>query len=169
MNTSHIKVSWHSKIIADYSRKSVVSLILTLTILFVMAVVQLMHGEAFEWKNIAPLDTPDIWVRFLYSALTFVTIGALLYYVRFYQLLSMLFGSNRRGYRDTKKLIWTGLILLMFFVVIPAGVDAMNAIISFLYNILILLVYISPFGFVLVVGVATAIVVKDLKSRLKST
>lgn len=161
--------TWYKKILKDYSRETIISLGVALTVLLVMAIIQMVHGEAFKWKNITPLDTPDIWVRFLYSALTFATIGALLYYVRFYQLLSILFGSNRRGYRDTKKLIWTGLILLMFFVVVPAGVNVVNAIISFLYNTLVLLVYVSPFGFVFVAGVVAAIVVYRHQKARKSS
>ena len=135
---------WYKRVLEDYSRGTVVSIGLTMFCLFIMAAIQLVNGRVFEWTNITPIDTPDIWVRLLYSALTYVSIGALLYYIRFYQFLSMLYGRNRRGYRDAKGIIWSALILLMFFVIVPTGVDVLNTVISFFYNILLFLVYVSP-------------------------
>lgn len=154
---------WYKKVLGEYSRKALVSTGLLVMVLFMMSAYQLINGNQFEWKNIAPVNEPDIFARAVYSALTFVTIGALLYFLRFYQLLSFIFGQNRRGYRDTKKLIWTLLLLLMFFVLVPAGVDVLNAVISFLYNIALFLYFVSPVALLsILVIIATLVYRKNL-------
>jgi hypothetical protein len=123
-----------------------------------MAVIQLMKGNLFIWHNIVPIDRPDIFFRIIYSALTFVTLGALLYYIGFYQFLSLIFGRNRSGYKSMKKLIWLGLMWVMYVAIVPAGVNILNSVISFGYNILVLLVYVSPIAFLILFIIAFAAV-----------
>jgi len=143
-----MRYSWHKRVLSEYSRSTVASVSATLGVLMVLSVAQLLNGGVFEWEKIAPIDQPDILVRFLYSALTFVSIGAILYNLRFYQFLSLLFGSDRRGYREAKGIIWAGLILIMYFVIVPFVVEVMNTTVSFLYNIALLFLYVSPVVFV---------------------
>jgi len=155
---------WYRKALGEYSKKTLISTGVLLAILLAMSVIQLMNGTQLEWKSISPVDKPDIFARVLYSALTFVTIGAFLYFIRFYQLLSLIYGRNRRGYREMKKFIWAILLLFMFFVLVPAGVDALNAVVSFLYNIVLFLVYVSPVVFLGTVVIVVAIVYRRLSS-----
>lgn len=160
-------MKWYKKVIKDYSSETIVSVCITLSLLLGMAVFQLINGDAFAWHNITPIDQPDIFVRYLYSALTFLTIGALLYYLWFYKLLSMLFGRDRSGYRSAKKLIWLGLMLFTYFVIVPVGVGVANSLISFLYNVLVLLVYVSPAVFVILLGTVFVIIYPKIRKRTK--
>lgn len=146
---------WYEKVIKDYSRETIIGVCVTLFVFLAMAIFQLSNGSPLVWQNIEPVDQPDLFARLLYSALTFVTLGAILYFIRFYQLMSWLFGSNRRGYRSAKKIIWVGLMYLMFTVFVPAGVSVLNTILSFFYNAFVLTLYLSP----VLSGVLMAIII----------
>jgi hypothetical protein len=142
----------------------------TLFILLAMTIFQLLNGSPFVWRNIEPMDQPGLFARLLYSALTFVTIGALLYFIRFYQLLSSLFGHDRQGYRSAKKLIWLGLMYLMFTVLVPTGVNILNTILSFVYNIFVLMLYLSPIASsILVVIIIISIHKQSILQLIKKT
>jgi 4-amino-4-deoxy-L-arabinose transferase-like glycosyltransferase len=117
----------------------------------------------FEWKNIAPIEAPDLWARIIYSALTYVSLGALLYYVKFYVLLSALFGRDRRGYREAKSRLWGMLMLVMFFFVVPFGVTIANSIVSFAYNMIVFSIYISPVVTLLFLAVIILVVLHRLR------
>lgn len=160
-----MKNSWYKRVLSEYSRSTVVSVSATLAVLMVLSVTQFLNGRVFEWESIAPIDQPDIFVRFLYSALTFVSIGAGLYKLRFYQILSWVFGSDRRGYKEMKGIIWAGLILLMYFIVVPAVVEVMNAVVSFLYNFVLLSLYISPVLFATFCMVTALVIYRRLNQR----
>lgn len=104
-------------------------------------------GQSFEWTPISPIEAPSFPYRLLYSALVFVTLGASLYYLGFYKWLYSFFRGVRGGYRDykeLKRLIWTSLIMLMFFVIVPMVVKILNSVISFFYNVYVLILYVFP-------------------------
>lgn len=152
-----VKNKWYQKILVGYFTKTIAVVGLTTLVFFVMAVVQLSKGGSFVWNNIAPLEQPEFFERAIYSALTFVTLGAFLYFIRFYQLLSMLFGSNREGYKSAKAIIWLGLLVLMYKAIIPVVVNILNFIISLLYNSFLLLLYVSPLMFIILAVLVAAI------------
>jgi len=89
---------WYLRALRGYSKKTLTAVSLTLMLFFVMAVVQIMKGQSFAWTNITPFEQPEIFERTIYSALTFITLGAFLYFIRLYQLLSWIFGSDRKSY-----------------------------------------------------------------------
>jgi len=62
---------------------------------------------------------------------------------------------------DIKGFIWGGLILVSYFWVIPRIVDFLNAIISFFYNILGLILYSIPvLGVTLVLGIPAVVYIR---------
>ncbi len=94
--------------------------------------------KGFEWQSINPVEAPGLLPRLFYSALVYVTLGAFLFATGFYKFLYSLYRGTRGGWRkynEMKDLIWWGLILGMYFVIIPFIVDVLNTIISFFYNI----------------------------------
>ncbi len=137
-------MSWYSEVLKRYSKKTIVTVSIFLAIQIMFAVLNFANGGTFVWHSITPIDQPSIFERVIYSALTFVTLGAGLYYLRFYQFLSLLFGNDRQSYRQVKSLIWLGLMWLMYAVLVPASVNVLNAIISFLYNSILFIIYVSP-------------------------
>ncbi len=64
-----------------------------------------------------------------------------------------------------KGIIWAGLILLMYFIVVPAVVEVMNAVVSFLYNFVLLSLYISPVLFVTFCMVTALVIYRRLNQR----
>ena len=118
-------------------------------IVFFLAILlwDFVTDESFHWESISPIDEPGLMPRLFYSALVFVTLGALLYSVGFYKWLYGLYRGSRRGWRDynnMKRAIWAILMLFMFFVIVPMVVNMLNATISFFYNVLALMLYLLP-------------------------
>ncbi len=64
-----------------------------------------------------------------------------------------------------KGIIWAGLILLMYFIVVPAVVEVMNAVVSFLYNFVRLSLYISPVLFVTFCMITALVIYRRLNQR----
>lgn len=167
MSRQDKKLSWYREILKSYSRKTIVSVGLVLVLLLGAALFQLYRGATFEWSSIEPIKQPDVMNRLLYSALTFISIGAVLYWLRFYKFLSWVFVSDRRGYREAKRVVWVGLMLLMYLYITPATVDLLNACVSFAYNILLLILYMSPLLFVAAGAIAMSVtfIIYRLKLR----
>lgn len=137
---------WYSKVLSSTCRKELVVGGLIFITLTVLSVVQLTNGEPFAWRQIEPFSTPDFWHRIFWGALTFVTLGAVLYKIYFYKLLSMIFGSDRSGYRQIKRIIWLGLMYVNYQI-FPVVIDIANSIASIVFNGLVFAVYISPYLF----------------------
>jgi len=140
-------MTWYQKVLKE-GRKEVISSA-AFVVLFALATLlwRFVLDKDFQWETISPLDEPSIFNRVLYSALVFVTFGAFLYWVRFYQFLYHLAVRglrDRQLYRGIKGLLWGSLILIMYFWVVPKVVELLNAIISFVYNILNLILYLFP-------------------------
>ena len=140
-------MTWYIHTLTKYRKEilssAVVSVLFSITLL-------LWHfglGKSFVWTNIEPISAPGLLERGFYSVITYLTIGAFLYWVRFYQFLHGIvvgiFGDWRL-YKDIKGFIWGGLILVSYFWVIPRIVDFLNAIISFFYNVFGLILYSLP-------------------------
>ena len=100
-------------------------------------------GKTFTWTDISPIDSPSIFVRIFYSALTFVTLGRLLYLAGFYKALYRILG-DWRSFKEAKAIIWVLLMAAMFFVIVPLVVDILNGILSIGYNLLALTLYAFP-------------------------
>jgi hypothetical protein len=152
---------WYKIILMQASRKEMAIVALVLVILTAMSVARLFLGESFVWQDIAPIGTPDFWHRAFWSALTFMTLGAILYAIRFYQVLSWMLGSDREGYRQMKGTIWLGLMFLNYQI-LPVIVDCMNTIISIAYNSFMLAIYSAP---MLLAGLMLGILIGLLMER----
>ncbi|HIG96007.1 hypothetical protein A3D62_02470 [Candidatus Kaiserbacteria bacterium RIFCSPHIGHO2_02_FULL_49_11] len=100
-------------------------------------------GKTFTWTDISPIDPPSIFVRIFYSALTFVTLGAFLYKIKFYQGLYRILG-NWQSFKEAKAIIWVLLMGTMFFIIVPLVVDILNGILSITYNLFALALYAFP-------------------------
>ena len=138
-----MSMTWHKKAMVATYRKELITGGLVFVMLFVLSTVQLMSGEPFAWKEIELFSTPDLWNRIFWSALTFMTLGAVLYKIYFYKLLSILLGSDRKGYRQAKSIIWLGLMYVNYQI-FPVVIDATNFVATILFNSFIYVVYISP-------------------------
>lgn len=141
------RARWYVRVIREKRKEIVISSTLTLTLALCTALWHYITGVTFHWESISPIEAPSFLVRAFYSALVFVTLGAGLYNLGFYKFLYSLHRRTRNGYRDykeAKRVIWVLLIFLMFFVIVPAVVSILNAIISFFYNVFVLLLYIAP-------------------------
>ena len=136
-------MSWYRKVLKE-NKKEIASSA-AFAVVFALAIL-LWHfalGKSFQWETISPIEAPSLLSRALYSALVFITFGAFLYWVKFYQVLYHIV-SDRQLYRGIKGLIWGSLILVMYFWVVPTVVELLNAIISFFYNIFNLTLYLFP-------------------------
>lgn len=139
--------TWYEKVIAKNRAEIVKSTLATLLLVFTTTMYGYITGNTFEWQSIEPISEPSIFSRLLYSALTFVTIGAFLYKIGFYKFLYSLYRGTKNGWREYKKAkagIWGLLVLLMFFIIVPFVVNVLNIVISVMFNVYTLLIYIFP-------------------------
>lgn len=139
-------MAWYKKALSSIYHKELLVGGLVFAILFVLSMVQLISGEPFVWKQIESFSTPDFWNRVFWSALTFVTLGALLYRLYLYKILSIIFGSDRSGYRQMKRIIWLGLMYVNYQI-FPVVIDIANFVSSVVFNGFIYTVYLSPYLF----------------------
>lgn len=142
--------TWYKRILTEKKKEIIASTTFALVFALSVALWHYFTGKVFEWQSISPVEEPDLLPRLFYSALVFVTLGAGLYAMGFYKFLYSLYRGSRGGYRAYKEMkgaIWVVLILSMYFVIIPVVVDILNAVISFSYNISVLVLYLfPPFG-----------------------
>jgi len=140
-------MTWYKHTLTKY-RKEILSSTIT-SVLFSIALLFWHYGlgKSFVWTKIEPISAPGLFERYFYSAFVFVTLGAFLYFIRFYQFLyGLIVGifGDWRLYKDIKGFIWGGLMLISYFWLVPRIVDFLNSIISFFYNIFGLILYTLP-------------------------
>ncbi|MDC1205343.1 hypothetical protein N8083_00650 [Candidatus Pacebacteria bacterium] len=138
---------WYKKVLTQYRKETLTSVVFALVVAITTIVWAYFTGDVFEWKRINPVPEPSIPVRLLYSALVYVTLGRVLYIVGFYQVLHafVVGGLGDWGlYHGLKKIIWVGLMAMMYFWIVPFVVEVLNVTISFFYNILNLVLYLLP-------------------------
>lgn len=144
-----ISPPWYKIVLLNFLRQQKPYVLLTiLSLLFTScALGQLfVFQNNFAWMDIAPFQ-PLPWIRILFSALTFVTLGAVLYALRFYQLLNFIFVTllqDRKTYRAIKSLIWLALMGFLFYYVQPVVIKYLNLIASIVFNLLNLILFLSP-------------------------
>jgi hypothetical protein len=137
-------MSWQKKILTENFRDIFSSGVLYLLTLVLVSIWDMYHGKSFEWVWLEVIDQPSLFVRLFYSAITFVTLGALLYAVKFYKLLWYII-RDWKEYKRAKSAIWGLLMVFMYFYGVPKIIDFLNFIISIFYNIFNFILYISPF------------------------
>lgn len=142
-----IKTTWYDHILTEYRKETVSSVTVFLIFVTTVTLWGLFSGKTFEWQSIEPISKPSIFNWRVYGAIVFISLGAFMYYTKFYKFLYSFFRGTKNGWREynkTKKQIWGLLILFMFFVVIPFVVWVLNGILSILFNLYILFLYIIP-------------------------
>lgn len=140
-------MTWYKHTLTKYRKEIISSAILSILFSFTLLFWHYGLGKCFVWTKIEPISAPDLFERYFYSAFVFVTLGAFLYFIRFYQFLhGVIVGifGDWRLYKDIKGFIWGGLILVSYFWIIPRVVDLLNIIISFFYNVFGLILYSIP-------------------------
>lgn len=138
--------TWYLNVFIKYRKETLATSLFVLTLSLSYTTWQFILGHNFVWKDIELISAPDIFDRYFYSALSFVTVGAILYFIRFYQLLHILtveLMGSWELYKTIKKVIWFFLMLLSFFT-FQHVVDLINKVISFIYNTIIFALFISP-------------------------
>lgn len=157
-----MKEPWHKKVLTKYKKEIISAAIFSITFALALLLWHFALGKTFEWQTISPVSAPPL-VYEIYSALTFITLGAFLYWIRFYQFLYFVFVKalgDWKSYREIKGIIWALLILLTYWLV-QKIVDLINATISFFYNILNGLLYLSPpLGIALIASIIVYLVLK---------
>jgi hypothetical protein len=147
-------MKWHKREVKKFVNETFNTTVFSLIFLFSLSIWHFFLGQDYQWQSITPVPEPSIFSRLLYSALTFVTLGALLYKLKFYQVLYHISG-DWRSFQEAKKIVWVVLVGLMFFIIVPTTVNIMNHILSFGYNILNLIFYLCPpLGGAMVLAVA---------------
>ncbi len=142
-------MNWREKVLKKHKKEIILSAAFALTLALATALWHYFTGKSFEWQSITPIEQPGLLPRLFYSALVFAVPGWFLYHkLKFWKFLYEPYrGTGRRGYREYKKLkaaIWGLLILLMYFVIVPFVVDILNTIISFFFNLYVLVLYLVP-------------------------
>lgn len=139
---------WYKRVLAENKKEIITSAIISIVITLAFSVWYFITGKGFEWRTISPIEQPSLLNRYFYSAFVFSTIGAFFYYVvKLWKGLYFIFVKmlrSRELYELIKWALWTSLILLTYFYIMPAIVEVLNAVISFSYNVVILLLYLAP-------------------------
>ncbi len=141
------KISWYKDILIKYKKEIIASVTFTIVFAIFLSIWHYVFGKSFAWKEIDPIPKPQEFVRFIYSALVFVTFGAFLYWIKFYKFLHSVIVRGLRDwklYKDIKSIIWTSLILVMYFFVVPKVIDILNSTISIVYNLSVFILYLLP-------------------------
>lgn len=132
------------KFLHDESSK--LSFILVVVLIVTMTLQIVVWQETFIWIDIDPISVDWFFSRLAYSALTFVTLGSLLYRLWFYKVLYVIFGKlfGYTFYKDLKKIVRIGLIALMYFIIVPFVADILNTILTRWYNCIRYIGFITP-------------------------
>src|SRR3989339_1858995 len=115
-------MKWHEMTIKKYFEENAGEVIFFVLFSLLILVWCFMQGWSFGWKEIEPISQPPIFHRLLYSALVYITLGAFLYWIKFYKVLHWLFVGCMGDwgvYNGIKRLVWLGLMLVMYFVIVP--------------------------------------------------
>jgi hypothetical protein len=172
MEAQNKHMSWYKKVLVKEKNKIVSSAILGVVFALAILLWHFALGKNFQWETITPVPEPDFFVRSLYSALVFVTLGAFLYWIRFYQFLyHVTVGAlgDWQLFRAIKGIIWGALILIMYFWIVPWVVKMLNVIVSFFFNIINLILYLFPPLGVSLIIVGVGYIILKRKSVVSSS
>jgi len=138
----------YKKIFEDNKKEITRSALISLAITIAFSLWYFFTGKPFEPHSISPIEQPGLLSREILSYIAFGTIGAFLYYVvRLWQILKFICKDILNSwelYNAVKVIVWTILLLFTQFYLVPTAVDWLNAVISFFYNVWLLILYIYP-------------------------
>ncbi|KND50555.1 MAG: hypothetical protein AB198_01775 [Parcubacteria bacterium C7867-003] len=168
-------MSWYKNVLTKYSNEIKQSAVFS----FVLSLIYLLYkyylgNNIFVWQEVNPIEQPDIFVYYFYSAFTFITIGAFLYHVVklwkiIYYICVRMFGSIEL-YKFVKWLVWIGLLGITYFYIVPITINFLNGILSFFYNIYNLILYMSPsVGIFLILTTIGIYILKTIKISKEKT
>jgi hypothetical protein len=166
-----IPINWHTKVLKEHKKEITYSAAFSFVVALGYLIWSHFQGFVFVWQSISPIEQPSILARYFYSAFTFVTIGAFLYYVvKLWKGLHFIFVKvlgSWEIYNLVKYFVWLGLMAITYFYIVPTVVGIMNAALSFFYNIFNFILYISPgIGIFLILTVVCAYCIALAKKRL---
>jgi hypothetical protein len=151
-------MSWHKKVLVKHAKEIFSSGVFYILLILVFLLWRFAFGYQFEWQNIEPFSPPSIFIRIFYSAFTFVTLGFLLYVLRFYKALHdiLVRGMNLWGlYNSIKAIVWAVLMYLSYQYIVPWLFSILNASVSILYNIASFVLYIfPPLGIAIIIAIS---------------
>lgn len=164
-------MKWYKKILVEQKDEAIKSAVISIIVTFAFSLWYFISHERFAWKEIDPFDAP-LWYPF-YSALVFIGPGAYLYYFTdFYKNLYHFFRKvfwAPNLHKDIKHILWL-LMAAVVFIIVKIVVDFLNALISFVYNVAILTLYLAPpVGIALFVFVVSFILLKRVKNQKDSS
>ncbi len=167
-----MNTSWYKKVLKENQKEIYYSAALSFVVSLGYLIWSHFQGSVFIWQSISPIEQPSIFARYFYSAFTFVTIGAFLYYVvKLWKGLHFIFVKvlgSWEIYNLVKYFVWLGLMAITYFYIVPIVVEIMNVVLSFFYNIFNLVLYISPgIGVFLILTAVGAYGIALAKKRLK--
>jgi len=137
---------YNQEVSTDYIKENKLSVVISAISSLWLVVWFYLTNDTFHWVDIEIFSAPP-YVRVIYSLITFFTIWAFLYYIRFYQLFYNIFVRwlwNMRVYRKVKAWIWWFLLFLMFFYIVPTLIDCLNYLSCLAYNFVWFILYIIP-------------------------
>ena len=151
--------SWHRQKLADYFVDNKKSVLIGLAFTLIVFGLRLFTGQPFEWTDFELIEKPH-WGNPIYSSLTFLTTGATLYALKFYEWLYSLFRPFKayEVYQTVKAAIWLGLTTITFFIT-SILIDFLNFIISLTLNTGALLLYFTPAIMVFLVTVLAIFII----------
>lgn len=129
--------TWINKVLKERIKEWLIVAIFPITFTITFIIVNYFLGWNFDWKEIDYLEQPAPLIRIFYSALAYISIGAILYGIGFYYWLHQIFWGflwNYKLYKDIKKIVWMWNILIMYFIVVPWIIHLLNFIISLFFN-----------------------------------
>ena len=140
-------MNWYEREIKKYSVDMNTKIYAWIIIALSFSIYFYFTKWVYKWEDIEIIPLVP-WIRILISALTYITIWSLLYRSKLlYKPLFFIFVrvlGAKRLYKEIKAIIWILLIWFMYFVLLPITIIILNKIISFFYNIILILFYLSP-------------------------
>lgn len=163
MNKAVAGVPWYSRVLREYIQTNAGQLTITALVLLIAAIAgQLLYfGHGFEWTTVTPFS-PLPWMRNVFSAITFLTLGWLLYHALFYKsLYFVMVRVMRLSYRDyvaVKEGVWACLMYASYKLQIIV-VHWLNEVASFAYNGVLFIVSLWPSFGIALLAVALLVLV----------
>jgi hypothetical protein len=163
-------MNWVRDVLIKYKKEIIQSTITSFVIALVFLLYTYFIGNIFTWHKITPIEQPSILDRYFYSAFTFSTIGAFLFFVvKLWKGLYFIF-VKVLGMKDLyiliKALLWFGLVLVSYFYLVPFTINVLNNVISFFFNIINFILYLSPtLGIFLILSIIGVYFLKEIRSK----
>ena len=139
-------MKWHEKTLKKYKTEIITSSVAFTVFIASITLWSYFSRESFVWTKIEPVSYPSILNWRFYSALAFVTIGSFLFSQGFWLFIYKI-SYNRSSFRRNKKDVWK-LIILSTFGLVVLAVWLLNTVISIIFNIAMLVVFLLPSVFI---------------------